>query len=336
MEMVMTQGVSVVEASPVVEEKLPASSRGKRWGRVWTLGRVVPMVGHLFRRLVGSGNPDHRLETNIVAVRSKLRDHYPINDFDRFGCLRKADIAREIRAVSSEKYMGQSGIEDGLVDTFRVAGLPVAVASARGERPTMEDRHIAVELDLRSHGIKAPLFALFDGHGGDDVSQFMQDNFALALQEKLEELDRLSDLNLWNAFKMVFVEINEKWRLEGKNNYGGTTALVAIVINGVLWVANVGDSRAILSLEGEATQLTEEARPKEFRYFRGIVKRGGWVWVGRIAGHLAVARALGDFDVKGVTARPKLTKYDLTALKGKNNYLILGCDGLWMLPEQVR
>lgn len=57
---------------------------------------------------------------------------------------------------------------------------------------------------------------------------------------------------------------------------GGSTAVTAILINGQkLWVANVGDSRAVLSRRGEAIQLSVDHEPNTER--GSIEDRGGFV-----------------------------------------------------------
>lgn len=57
---------------------------------------------------------------------------------------------------------------------------------------------------------------------------------------------------------------------------GGSTAVTAIVIDGKdLWVANVGDSRAVLCERGCANQLTVDHEPNSER--RRIEKQGGFV-----------------------------------------------------------
>lgn len=57
---------------------------------------------------------------------------------------------------------------------------------------------------------------------------------------------------------------------------GGSTAVTAIVIDGKdLWVANVGDSRAVLCERGSANQLTVDHEPHTER--RRIEKQGGFV-----------------------------------------------------------
>ena len=57
---------------------------------------------------------------------------------------------------------------------------------------------------------------------------------------------------------------------------GGSTAVTAILINGRrLWIANVGDSRAVLSKKGQALQMTTDHEPNTER--GSIENRGGFV-----------------------------------------------------------
>lgn len=57
---------------------------------------------------------------------------------------------------------------------------------------------------------------------------------------------------------------------------GGSTAVTAIVINGRrLWVANVGDSRAVLSRGGKAIPMTVDHEPNTER--GSIENKGGFV-----------------------------------------------------------
>lgn len=57
---------------------------------------------------------------------------------------------------------------------------------------------------------------------------------------------------------------------------GGSTAVTAILVNGQkLWVANVGDSRAVLSRKGVAVQMSIDHEPNAER--ESIEDRGGFV-----------------------------------------------------------
>ena len=58
---------------------------------------------------------------------------------------------------------------------------------------------------------------------------------------------------------------------------------------------------------------------------------GAW----RVNGVLSVARAIGDRKLKQwVIGRPDVAEFDLT---DSQEYLVLGCDGLWdvLTPEKV-
>lgn len=57
---------------------------------------------------------------------------------------------------------------------------------------------------------------------------------------------------------------------------GGSTAVTAILVNGSkLWIANVGDSRAVLARGGKVIQLTVDHEPSTER--GSIETRGGFV-----------------------------------------------------------
>jgi protein phosphatase 2C family protein 2/3 len=87
----------------------------------------------------------------------------------------------------------------------------------------------------------------------------------------------------------------------------GTTALAALIWGSALYIANVGDSRAVLSRRGKAVQLTRDHKAVEPAERRRIEAAGGFVCTeGRLCGELAVSRALGNHhrNLKGERATP--------------------------------
>lgn len=62
--------------------------------------------------------------------------------------------------------------------------------------------------------------------------------------------------------------------------------------------ANVGDSRAVLSVGGLAEPLSYDHKPANQLEARRIIAAGGWVEFNRVNGNLALSRALGDFMFK--------------------------------------
>jgi protein phosphatase 2C family protein 2/3 len=61
---------------------------------------------------------------------------------------------------------------------------------------------------------------------------------------------------------------------------------------------NVGDSRAIASVNGTVVALSEDHKPNNENEVKRIVAAGGWVQLNRVNGNLALSRALGDFIFK--------------------------------------
>lgn len=92
------------------------------------------------------------------------------------------------------------------------------------------------------------------------------------------------------------------------SDHCGSTACTAIVrreINhNVLYVANVGDTRAVLSKNGQAERLSKDHKATEPSEIDRVKKAGGSIMENRVAGGLAITRAFGDHSYKsfGVTA----------------------------------
>lgn len=75
------------------------------------------------------------------------------------------------------------------------------------------------------------------------------------------------------AYESTDSKILEKQAELGR---GGSTAVTAILIDGVkLVVANIGDSRAVISKDGVAIQLSVDHEPSRERYL--IEEKGGFV-----------------------------------------------------------
>ncbi|MGM0439588.1 MAG: PP2C family serine/threonine-protein phosphatase [Chlamydiota bacterium] len=223
----------------------------------------------------------------------------------------------------------------------------VGIFYSQGERLRMEDRHEVGFFEFEtSTGMKEVYYAaLFDGHKGSQCASFAAKNIKNALAKRLGEFNKIkcTELGVWNALKLAMVDIDRTY-VTNHLGVGGTTANIILVIDDDLWVINVGDSRAVLvSSEGDAIQLSEDAKPEIPKYKRGIEKRGGSVSFSyncyRVNGYLGVARALGDYDTvsAAVSARPKIVKYPKPANGWEGLYVIQGCDGLFDVcsSEQV-
>jgi serine/threonine protein phosphatase PrpC len=75
----------------------------------------------------------------------------------------------------------------------------------------------------------------------------------------------------------------------------GSTANVAVYdasVN-VFFIANTGDTRAVLARGGQALDLSYDRKGSDPEEIARVVRAGGFVNKGRIMGTLAVSRALG-------------------------------------------
>lgn len=193
----------------------------------------------------------------------------------------------------------------------------------------MEDYHVAEYKNKKSHVLG--LFAIFDGHLGNSVPSYLKDNLFNNI---------LEEPNFWNdpktAIKNAY-RATDKYILENsmKLGPGGSTAVTAIVIDGKdLWVANIGDSRAVVCERGSANQLTVDHEPDSER--RRIERQGGFVTnlagdVPRVNGQLAVARAFGDQSLKAhLSSEPDVRHVPIDSTI---EFVILASDGLWKVMK---
>ncbi|KAL3504744.1 hypothetical protein ACH5RR_034585 [Cinchona calisaya] len=189
----------------------------------------------------------------------------------------------------------------------------------------MEDYHVAKFVQVEGHELG--LFAIFDGHLGHDVPAYLQNHlFDNILKEDSFWTDPGGSIS--KAYEKTDQEI-----LSDSSNLGqgGSTAVTAILINGQrLWVANVGDSRAVISRAGQVIQMTIDHEPSTER--DSIENKGGFVSsmpgdVPRVNGQLAVSRAFGDRSLKShLRSDPDILDMNIDV---NCDILVLASDGIW-------
>ncbi|XP_042014680.1 putative protein phosphatase 2C 76 isoform X4 [Salvia splendens] len=132
-----------------------------------------------------------------------------------------------------------------------------------------------------------------------------------------------------------------------KGYVSGSTATVALLFEGQLLVANVGDSKALLcSKYGDSSkqvyveELTRDHHPDREDEKTRIEAAGGFITrygVPRVNGILALSRAIGDVYFKrfGVTAEAEVTSWK--AFTSENSYLVVASDGVFetLTPKDV-
>ncbi|KAL1310078.1 hypothetical protein HN51_052759 [Arachis hypogaea] len=232
-------------------------------------------------------------------------------------CCFKASYSQLV-ATRSSSSTGKGKNHDGTVK------YGFSLVKGRANHP-MEDYHVAKFVQIQDKELG--LFAIYDGHLGDRVPAYLQKNlFPNILRE--DEFWEDPTLSISKAY-----ESTDKAILSHSSDLGrgGSTAVTAILINGRrLWIANVGDSRAVLSKKGQALQMTTDHEPNTER--GSIENKGGFVSnlpgdVPRVNGQLAVSRAFGDKSLKShLRSDPDVQTSDIDA---DTDLLILASDGLW-------
>ncbi|KAI8621673.1 phosphatase 2C-like domain-containing protein [Chytriomyces sp. MP71] len=216
------------------------------------------------------------------------------------------------------------------------AGFHVGVSEDRNKRyrRTMEDAHTFL---FRYGGVDGQgFFAIFDGHAGKVAADWCGKNLHETLLNLIREQPEAPISQLFNE---AFVETDKQ--LASKKISSGCTAVVALVRiedrrigeddilvkKRVLYTANVGDARAVLSRNGKALRLSYDHKGSDTHEVQRIMENGGFVVNGRVNGVLAVTRALGDLTMKDyIIGNPYTTE---TVLEDADDTLLLACDGVW-------
>ena len=127
---------------------------------------------------------------------------------------------------------------------------------------------------------KVQFFGIYDGHGGDKCANFLSQYLHkfVILDDSFPErpIDALK-----NGFKMAekrFKEIH--WKKDGLRDNSGSCAVVVLIVDNMCYVANVGDSRAILSSEksSKCIPLTRDHKPCDPREQKRIIEAGGQIY----------------------------------------------------------
>ncbi|KAG4969550.1 hypothetical protein JHK82_035246 [Glycine max] len=203
--------------------------------------------------------------------------------------------------------------------------LSCGYSSFRGKRVTMEDFYDIKTLKIGGQSIC--LFGIFDGHGGSRAAEYLKEHL---FDNLLKHPNFLTDAKL--AISETYQQTDANFLDSEKDTFrdDGSTASTAILVDSHLYVANVGDSRTIISKAGKAIALSEDHKPNRSDERKRIENAGGVVmWAGtwRVGGVLAMSRAFGNRMLKQfVVAEPEIQDQEIDE---QIELLILASDGLW-------
>lgn len=247
-------------------------------------------------------------------------------------------IARVCGSATESQQNGY--VDKELADTFGKPPCRVGYVCKKGlkpESPNQDDFCIYC-------ADTAQIYGVFDGHGpyGHDISNYVQKVLPRSFKSKLFEQDPKQ------ACEQAFEEANKLcWESDNfECELSGTTATMAMLRGGYIYLAHVGDSRAVLAKrpDGEAKfqseDLTEDHRPALEAEKERIRQKGGEVRLlkgdatervfmkGKHYPGLTLSRSIGDKHgmTAGVTCKPSFSK---CKIEEDWQFVLLCSDGVW-------
>lgn len=234
--------------------------------------------------------------------------------------------------------------------------MPTCHASyvAQNQRPSMEDTFVE-GLSLVPHGCDGIMWAVFDGHGGREMSDALAKYMHVMISKipkSFLKQRRVKDMELFLSIEFEKFD-QECYRFFVKHNInhpGSTACVVLLYGTSDLFTINVGDSRAMVFQvpDYERTHATVDHKPATRGERARIEAAGGYVTaptqpvdVHRVNGYLATSRSFGDahpqmrlkhnqhgaFDPlhTPLTVRPDVEHYSLS---GAGHMILLCTDGI--------
>lgn len=205
-----------------------------------------------------------------------------------------------------------------------------------GRRRSMEDAVLVkadllpyIECDQEEKPESAAYAAVFDGHCGAQAALHAQKHLLRNILSGSWYSE--PETAMRKAFGITDQQIKDSDDCLGS----GTTALVTLVLNRVMHVANLGDCRIVLCRAGKGIELSDDHRTSCEKERIRIEKAGGFIDDGYVNGIIGVTRALGDWDsglkdgeagVHILSAEPEYHSYNVS---DDDEFAIIACDGLW-------
>ncbi len=209
--------------------------------------------------------------------------------------------------------------------------MQVSSVSLTGLRDQNEDKHnIILNIKNKCKNIKdINFFALYDGHGGKEISKAVSDILPVFFLNKDIQYPMCKE----DVCK-IYDYVQKKIEKMPVAKQCGSTALTVSQYNHLgetyLDITNLGDCKVVICKGYEALALTREHRPmwpnekKRIENLGGKVVFDGDDW--RVKDY-SVSRSFGDVNAKPyISHKPDIYNYKLD---NKDKFFVLGCDGLW-------
>eukprot|EP01062_Namystynia_karyoxenos_P016050 TRINITY_DN15852_c0_g1_i1.p1 TRINITY_DN15852_c0_g1~~TRINITY_DN15852_c0_g1_i1.p1 ORF type:complete len:398 (+),score=54.18 TRINITY_DN15852_c0_g1_i1:106-1299(+) len=250
----------------------------------------------------------------------------------------------EQREASSPAGWSAEGVPVVEQHTFRGSGaklsrappFSIGVDEEQGRRAAMEDSH-ALHAQLPGAPPGTAFFLVCDGHAGRQVADHVAELLPMRVAAHLASHSGFSGADPSVVLPSAYVEVDrEVYRRCGMVD-SGAAAVAALLRGPELWVAHLGDCRAVMCDGGTAVPLTRDHRASDPQEKLRLQAAGAIVIFGRVCGSLMTSRNFGDFGFKGgdallsgpavpVSNLPEIARFVLTT---QSEFLLLACDGVF-------
>ncbi|KAJ0098225.1 hypothetical protein Patl1_29169 [Pistacia atlantica] len=275
---------------------------------------------------------------------------------------------------SSDRYVHMStdsaGRQDGLLwykDTGQHVNGEFSMAVVQANNLLEDQSQVeSGPLSLLESGPYGTFVGIYDGHGGPETSRFINDHLFQHLKRFTAEQQSMSVDVIRKAYQATedgfFSVVTRQWPMKPQIAAVGSCCLVGVVCGGTLYIANLGDSRAVLGRLVRATgevlaiQLSSEhnvgiesvrremhsSHPEDSQIV--VLKHNVW----RVKGLIQVSRSIGDVYLKKAeyNKEPLYAKFRLREpfkkpilssepsisvleLQPHDQFVIFASDGLW-------
>ena len=313
----------------------------------------------------------HNKHKKIININSNTTSNKTKNNYNRpFVITKSPNIEVEefdedyneinTKKINKKKYYNKNNIINQIIEYETIKeSYTIKHCNCVLEYSFREDQNIDSEILMedKSKSIEnfnndknQMLFEIFDGHGGDEISTYLQNNLAKIYKQNLLLNKGNIILSLKNAFHDADDEMRDQLNIEG---LGSTGTLVHIVKNNfsdelVVYSANVGDSRVSLISPEHIIRLSYDHRTSDEKEKKRILESGMDIIDDRICGTLMLTRIFGNYEYKeeheeknndinnnnGLICEPFISKINIDS-NIENQFLIIASDGIWdILTEE--
>ncbi len=237
--------------------------------------------------------------------------------------IEKTEIPKQYISTSNEIISDSESTEYYINNSNSVLEYAYKEDANTKFRNYMEDK--GKTIDNFNNNPNSILFCLFDGHGGVQVSKYLQENFPIFFKKILpNEYIELKIIDL-------FPEIDNILKENNFYQVGSTACIIYITKENnkkFLYCANVGDTRCIILRNDSFERLSYDDRASDDNEYNRIINNGGIVFGGRVYGQLMLSRAFGDWELKnyGVISVPHVKRIEICE---NDKFVVIGSDGIW-------